>query len=287
MSKVLVVANNKGGVAKTTTSVGLAAYFGQVQSKRVLIVDCDPQCNLTAALIDVNYRDLETIDYLPEHPETGDRYSISHIYDSEPLAPYPTRLPNCELIPNLPSNLVLDRGTEDDINTFVEFFHQDAIAEQYDVVIMDTPPAKGTLTTSAIRASTHILIPCVMEERGVEGLLGMVAKVMEEKDFQAYDRETEVLGVLPTKFDSRMRIHKAYLSALNDPERMGDLSNLMIPSQLDQGKSIDSFVIKERALLKEMELKGANPITPFGMARSTDVYKEWLALGRYVEGRMF
>lgn len=282
MSKVLVIANNKGGVAKTTTAACLAAYFSIIKKKKVLLVDCDPQCNLTAAMLEVNYAKPDSIEYLPEHPETGERYNLANVYAEEDVAPYPTRLEGVELIPNLAQNLEIDREDDSVIQAFVDFFHQEAIDELYDIVIMDTPPAKGVLTTSALRASTHILIPCVMERKSVEGLLGMVGKVMEEQEYQPHDRQTKLIGILPTKFDSRMRLHKSYLTDLNDPERMGILSELMIPKLLPQGKDVPSFVIKERALIKEMELRDASPTTPFGMPASSDVRKEWSALGKFV-----
>ena len=282
MSKILVIANNKGGVAKTTSTACLAAYFSLVKKKRVLLVDCDPQCNLTAAMLNVNYDVPDNVEYLPEHPEDGERYNLANVYFREATNPYPTRLPQVDLIPNLARNIEIDRADDSVIKHFVEFFHQEVIGEMYDIVIMDTPPAKGVLTTSALRAATHVLIPCVMEKKSVEGLLGMVSKVMEEQMYQPHDRQARLVGILPTKFDSRMRIHKSFLTSLNDPNQMGVIADLMIPKQLPQGKEIESFVIKERALIKEMELRDASPTTPFGMPAGSDVRKEWTALGKFV-----
>ncbi|WP_299194696.1 ParA family protein [uncultured Amphritea sp.] len=282
MAKILVVANNKGGVGKTTTTNITAAYIGGICGKRVLLVDNDHQCNLTASVLDVEYGD----HYLPIHPETGDRHDLSDIFLERPLAPYPTNLKNVSIIPNKPTNIALDQAGEDDIQKFVDFFDQEILHEMFDVIIIDTPPAKGAMTTAALRSGSHCIIPVVMEKKPVEGLFGMLQKIDEERNNQDHDRMIDLIGILPTKFDARMRLHKQYLTQLNDAETMAPISKLMIPSLLRQGDGVCSFVVKERAAIKEMELVGANPTTPFAMPKSSDVSKEWRALGKFIVDRM-
>lgn len=288
MAEILVIANNKGGVGKTTTASCLGAYMALVRSLRVLLVDLDSQCNLTSSLIDVDY---DGDFFLPEHPEEGDRYDISNLINGLPVAPYPTRIEGVKLIPNVPTNIIYDssdgiqvpRGEA--LESLVSFFDENALHELFDVIIIDTPPAKGLLTTAAIRASSFVLIPVVMERKPVEGLLGMIQKVTYERQYQDINQQTEIIGILPTKFDARMRLHKNYLTQLNSHELMPSLAELMIKPLINQG-DLSSFVIKERAAIKEMELKGASPTTPFDMPKQSDVRKEWSALGRYVSEAM-
>lgn len=282
MAEILVIANNKGGVSKTTTAVCLAAYFSS-KKKRVLLLDADPQCNLTAALINVDFGGAR---FLPLHPEIEDRFDIADLMASRDLAPYPTSLPYVSLIPNKPSNIELDQTcSEEQVQNFLSFFDEEGVHEMFDVIIIDTPPAKGVLTTASIRASTAVLIPVVMERKGVEGLLGMIQKVEEAQDLQPPHKKTRIIGILPSKFDARMRLHRTYLDSLNNPETMGVISDLMVPTLLDQG-SLSSFVIKERAAIKEMELADAVPNTPFLMPARSDVRKEWTALGKYVQKQL-
>lgn len=278
MTKILTIANNKGGVGKTTTAQCLAAFFSS-QGKTVLLSDVDPQCNFTSAMMEVNHGE-DGIEFLPVHPVEGGRYDVSAIFKEDPLAPYPTNLPGVDIIPCIPSNIELDKQSNDLAPMLGDFLNQDAVNEKYDLVIIDTPPAKGLLTTAAIRCSTHVLIPVVMENKSVNGLLGMMSKIVLENQFKQAGTESEIVGILPTKVDARHRIHKDYLKQLNDLP--GVAQHLIPKAILDQGPSLSSFVIKERAVLKEMELTGATPNTPFATRKSSDVYKEWNALGLYI-----
>lgn len=282
MSKILTVANNKGGVGKTSGVQVLAAFFSK-EKKRVLLVDGDPQCNLTSDMIDVNYEE-EGAEYLPEHPKhDGMRFDIANIFFQEDIDPYPTKLENVDIIPCKPSNIELDRQDLSLVDTFYKFIHQEGVSENYDIVIIDTPPAKGLLTSSAIRAATDILIPVVLERKSVEGLLGMISKIEAENEQKSADRQGKIVGILPNKVDARVKVHKDFLRILNDHEDLPQIAPLMIPgSILDQGPNLASFVIKERPALKEMELKGATPSTPFKMPKRSDIYKEWDALGKYL-----
>lgn len=280
-NRVLAIVSNKGGVGKTTVSNVLAEAFATVLKKRVLLIDADPQCNTTSERLDI-HREFLDERYLPLAPD-GLRYHIGMLFRDEDIDLYHTANPNIDLLPCIPENIEYERGDAVSINNFVNFFADD-YSDSYDLIIIDTPPAKGVMTTAVIRSSSHILIPCIAEKRSVEGVHSMIQKIANEQSYQ--EEPCEIVGILPNMFDARVRLHKDMLAMLNDSE-LGEIPELVIPKLVKSQDKLSSFVIKARAQLKSMELKGATPSSPFQMPPSSDIYKEWLALAKYVESKIW
>jgi chromosome partitioning protein len=196
MSKVIAVANQKGGVGKTTTAINLAASLA-LADYRVLLVDADPQGNLTSG---VGCREAAA--------ESGTIYeSLTWRVDgSEALVPVlPTRVGGLELIP-------ADRhltGAEIELVTLPEREHRlrrviEKVRHRYDYVFIDTPPSLGLLTLNALVAADAVIIPMLAEYFSLEGLADLMATLDRVREH--LNRRLSVEGVLLTMLDERTNL---------------------------------------------------------------------------------
>ncbi len=192
MARIIVVANQKGGVGKTTTSVNLAACLA-VMEKKVLVVDCDPQANASSGFgvyADQVEENLYTVLSDPENVHA---------------AIYPTALKRLSLLP-AHQDLV---GAELDLvdKPQREFFLKkllQALEKDYEFIVLDCPPSLGLVTLNALCAAKEVLIPLQCEYYALEG----IAKL-----FQTYglvrkrlNPDIRLLGVLLTMYDGRNRL---------------------------------------------------------------------------------
>jgi chromosome partitioning protein len=190
--RVVAVANQKGGVGKTTTAVNVAACLAQA-GERVLLVDMDPQGNATSGL-GVDHRRLE-----------ADVYSV--LLEGVPLAAArrPTAVPNLELVPAGPDlagaeiELV---AAEDRERLLRRALAQEA--EQYGLVLIDCPPSLGLLTVNALVAADAVLIPIQCEYYALEGVSQLLAVVQRVRHW--YNHELTILGVVLTMLDARTNL---------------------------------------------------------------------------------
>jgi chromosome partitioning protein len=187
MSRVIAVANQKGGVAKTTTVASLGAAAVEL-GKRALVVDLDPQACLTFSLgLDPDGLDLSIHDVLLGRVSAG--MVVKQTEDGVDLLPATIDLAGCETV------LLTKTGREYQLRLALE----DLVG--YDLVLIDCPPSLGVLTINALTAAGEVLIPLQCEtlsHRGVGQLLDTVHDVQ-----RLTNRELTVLGVLPTLFDGR------------------------------------------------------------------------------------
>ena len=197
MTRTIAVANQKGGVAKTTTvaSVGMAlAELG----RRVLVVDLDPQACLTFSLgVDPEALDLSIHDVFLGR--VGAAMAIRPVSESLDLLPSTIDLTGSEI------SLHDRAGREYVLRSML-----DEVAAGYDFILIDCSPSLGVLTINALTAADDVLIPLQCEtlsHRGVGQLLDTVAEVRRLTNSQL-----EVLGVLPTLFDGRTTHSRAVLT---------------------------------------------------------------------------
>lgn len=232
--KVLVVANNKGGVGKTTLSQIISIYMAE-RGHRTLAIDLDPQCNFSRRFLamEIDASDPQAI-MPPVHGDfdradpawagSNGRGSSADIYRHGVTLSYPTSTPGLEVIPGHSNELLLvERVTQQEVTKAVHkqlaaWLEDAKIRDEFELVVIDTGPSKGPLTTSALYAATHILIPAEMEELSVEGLYGMLAYWSVNNLQRPSTHPLTLLGIVANKFDNRLPIHKHYYEALSaDP----------------------------------------------------------------------
>ncbi len=192
MGKIIAIANQKGGVGKTTTSVNLAASLG-VLEKKVLLIDADPQANATSGLgVDVERIEIGTYQLL-EHTNTAQEAIIK------------TDSPNLDLIPAHIDLVAIEIELVDKENR--EYMMQEAIGhlrDQYDYILIDCAPSLGLLTLNALTASDSVIIPIQCEYFALEGLGKLLNTI---KSIQKIHNESlDIEGLLLTMYDSRLRL---------------------------------------------------------------------------------
>jgi chromosome partitioning protein len=201
---VISMANQKGGVAKTTSTVNLAAALKE-RGKRVLVVDLDPQSNLTMSLgVDPESIAASMFDVLVHRRPIAD---VIHHQEVD-LAAASIDLAGAELA--LASAIGRERALEKAIV---------AVREDYDFVLVDTPPSLGLLTINAFTASNGVIVPVQCEYLSLRGLVQLEATLqMIRENLNAHVR---IEGILPTMVDDRTVHAREALDLL--VENFGDL----------------------------------------------------------------
>jgi len=195
---VLAVANQKGGVAKTTTVASLGAALAE-QGQRVLLVDLDPQACLTFSLgIDPEDLELSVHHVLTKGLDT--REAVIATDDGVDLLPATIELARAE------ADLLTRTGREHVVKMALEDL-------DYDWVLLDCPPSLGVLTVAALTAARGVLIPLQCETLSHRGVGQLLDTVHDVRRFT--NRSLEVWGVLPTLYDGRTNHARAVLDNIS------------------------------------------------------------------------
>lgn len=200
MGKIIVFANQKGGVGKTTSAVNVAASIG-AKNKRVLLVDLDPQGN-TSSGVGINKKNmkLSTYDVL-----IGRSSAEACIVDTE-----------YKNLAVMPSNISL-AGAEFELVACEkrEFRLKNALAtikDNYDYIFIDCPPSLGILTVNALVASDGVIVPMQCEYYSLEGLSQLISTIKTCK--RLYNQELQILGILITMYNGRLNLSMQVMDEL-------------------------------------------------------------------------
>ena len=252
LTKVIAIANQKGGVGKTTTSINLGGALAEL-GYRVLCVDMDPQANLTVGLGIIALRRTAVHGRRSLRGSSAARGDRAADADARPVV--------------APSTLEL-ASTEVELFTAIgrEMVLRDALEgwpeTTYDVIIIDCPPTLGLLTINALVASSRVIIPVQTQYYAIKGLTALIKVINTIK--LKLNHDLEILGLLATFFDGRTVLAREMLENLRE---LGD-------------HRVFNTMIKNTVKLGEAPLTG-KPVTEY--ATNSDAARAFRDLAREVD----
>ena len=252
MARIIAIANQKGGVGKTTTAINLAGSLAE-QGFRVLCIDMDPQANLSVGL-GINLRNIDRSmgDVLVGSEVTLDEVIVTTQTTGVDVAPSTIDLSASE------NQLFSAIGREQALREAIE----GSSADSYDYILIDCPPTLGLLTLNALVAADGVIIPVQTQYYALKGFTALM-NVIQQIRIKGLNKRLRVLGLLPTFYDGRTLLGRDMLQELRD---MGD-------------HHIFENIIKQTVRLGEAPLVG-RPVTSY--ASNTEAARAYRGLAREV-----
>lgn len=248
MGVIVAIATHKGGVGKTTSASNLAAGLARSsKGKKYLVVDADPQANLTATLFPHERRDYKG------------QTTLAHVLGSTAVldeAIVETSTKNLDLIPShidLFEQESYIQGTPRALLGLDAAFRQSALLNNYDMVIIDCPPNLGTFMSNALYAANYVIVPVAAGDKyALDGLRSLQNKVQQVNVVKT-ERKTELLGYLLTRCDMRTNVAKTIVKTMRDT--FGDqVFSTIIRENTEFGKAI---MVNKTIFQQELRASGA------------------------------
>jgi len=287
MTKVIVNATNKGGEGKTTMSIMIAEYLALIMEKTVLAIDLDPQANFSKYYLNLEYDPVYKGGKVPPlHPEYNPdedlawdgRSSIANIFYGEEVIPYPTDFKNIEILPAHSNKLQeAEAVTKNEVLEKVhlrlkEFVQLSEVQNEYDFIVIDTPPSKGPLTIAGIKACTDLIIPSQMEEDSIDGIYGMMQLWKQETYTRSPKNPINLVGILANRVRD-VSLHKNFFDQLKSLESTKDY--------------VVDKKIKERVIYGELRVKEDRPKSVFELSKTHIARKECESVCKIIIERIY
>ena len=256
--QVFAIANQKGGVGKSTTAQNLAAGLWDYYGKRVLLLDLDPQSNLSqvcGAVTDTQNADVVTI--------------LECLVGEARLFEGIQQLEKYDIVPASMFRASIDGRLTDPISRSYKL--QEAIkgsskAKEYDFIIIDTPPALGTLTANALTAADRVIIPAQADILSLQGVSQLYATVESVKEY--CNSRLRIAGIIMTRYNERTRIAQ-------------DMNKLFKSAATKMKTKVFKTGIRENVAIKEAQ---ASVKDIFSYDKNSNAAKDYLGLIQEIFG---